>query len=199
ADRVLSKPEAPHIPTASTLLAEAQNGPGPVVAYTYTDHGSSRAVYAVAFRRGDAASAALKPSETGLTDKVFAYDVRHRYGAVVDASATISLDLSQDWTSVVLVPVSRSGIAIVGDTGKFVPRGRARIADLTDRGEAVDVEVAFAAGENSVTLTGYSPGSPQVLARSGQIVKVSWSSSTGLFELVIAPGANATARVTISS
>ena len=117
----------------------------------------------------------------------------------MDASAPISLDLSQDWTNVVLVPVSHCGIAIVGDTGKFVPRGRARIAELTDREEAVDVEVAFAAGENSVTLTGYSPGSPQVSARSGQIVKVSWNSSTGLFELVIAPGANATARLTIGS
>ncbi len=199
ADGVIVKPDAPLVPTDSTFLAEAQNGPGPVVAYTYTDHGSNRAVYAVAFRRGDAATAALTPSETGLAGKVFAYDVRHRSGVLVDASAPISLDLSQDWTNVVLVPVSRCGIAIVGDTGKFVPRGRARIAELTDRGEAVNVEVSFAAGENSVTLTGYSPGSPQVSAAAGQLVKVSWNSSTGMFELLIAPGANATARLTIGS
>jgi len=140
----------------------------------------------------------LTPSETGLAGNVFAYDVRHRSGALVNAGAPITLDLSQDWTYLVLVPLSRSGIAIVGDAGKFVPRGRARIAALTDRGEAVDVEVAFAAGENSVTLTGYSPNPPLVSANAGKIVKVSWNSSTGMFELVVAPGANATARLTIS-
>jgi len=40
----------------------------------------------------------------------------------------MNLDLSQDWTYLVHVPLSRCGIAIVGDAGKFVPRGRARIA-----------------------------------------------------------------------
>jgi len=133
---------------------------------------------------------ALTPSKTGVAGNVFAYEVRHRSGALVNAGAP-TLDLSHDWTYLVLVPLSRSGIAIVGDAGKFVPRGRARIAALTDREEAVDVEVAFAAGESSVTLTGYSPNPPLVSADAGKIVKVSWNSSTGMFELVVAPGANA--------
>ncbi len=198
ADGVIVKPDAPLVPTDSTFLAEAQNGPGPMVAYTYTDHGSNRAVYVVALRRGDAATVALTPAETGLSGDVFAYDVRSRSGAVVDAGAPMSLDLSQDWTNVVLVPVSRSGIALIGDTGKFVPRGRARIAALTDRGAALDVEVSFAAGENNVTLTGYSFRLPQVSATAGRMVRVSWNASTGIFELVVAPGANASAQLSIS-
>jgi hypothetical protein len=198
ADGVIVKPDAPLVPTDSTFLAEAQNGPGPMTAYTYTDHGSNRAVYVFALRRGDAATVALTPSETGLSGNVFAYDVRRRSGAVVDAAAPMNLDLSQDWTNVILVPVSRCGIAIVGDTGKFVPRGRARIAALNDRGVAVDVEVSFAASENTVTLTGYSPALPQVSATAGKIVKVSWSSATGMFEMQVAPGTGATAQLTIT-
>ena len=199
ADGVIVKPDAPLVPTDSTFLSEAQNGPGPMVATTYTDHGSNRAVYVLALRRGVAATAALTPSETGLAGSVFAYDMRHLSGTVVNASAAMNLDLSQDWTYLVLVPINRSGIAIVGDAGKFVPRGRARIAALADRGDAVDVEVAVAAGEKSVTLTGFSSGPLLVSASAGQVAKVSWNSSTGMFELVVAPGAKATARVTISS
>ena len=199
ADGVIVKPDAPLVPTDSTFLAEARDGPGPMVAYTYTDHGSNRAVYVFALRRGDAAAAALTPSETGLGSNVFAYDVRHRSGAVVNASAPMNLDLSQDWTYLVLVPLSRCGVAIVGDAGKFVPRGRARITSLTDREKAVDVEVSFAAGETRITLTGYSAGPPLVSTGTGQIVNVSWNPSTGMFELVVAPGPNATAQLTVSS
>jgi hypothetical protein len=199
ADGVIVKPDAPLVPTDATFVNEAQSGTGPMVAYTYTDHGSNRAVYVVVFQRGNATTAAFAPAEMGLTESVFAYDVRHRSGVVVEASAPMTLDLSQDWAHLVLVPIGRSGVAIVGDTGKFVPRGRARITALTERGDAVDVEVAFAPGEESVTLTGYSAGSPLVSANAGEIVKESWNASTGMFELVVAPGANATAQVTVSS
>jgi hypothetical protein len=199
ADGVIVKPDAPLVPTDSTFLAEARNGPGPMVAYTYTDHSSNRAVYLFALRRGVAATVGLTPSETGIGGNVFAYDMRHRSGTVINAGTPMNLDLSQDWTYMVLVPLSRGGIALVGDAEKFVPRGRARIAALTDRGEAVDVEVSFASGENRVTLTGYSRELPLVSAGAGHVVKVSWSSTTGLFELVVAPGANANAQLTISS
>ena len=194
-DGVLVKPDAPLVPTDATFLAEAQKGPGAMVAYTYTDHASNRAVYVFAFRRGDATTATLTPSETGLAGPLFAYDTRHRSGALVSAAAPLTLDLSQDWTNLVLVPVSRSGIAVVGDTGKFVPRGRKRIAALTDSGDAVDVQVAFAPGEGRVTLTGYSPNGIRASAAEGSVVRSSWDATTGVFEVVIAPSSNATAQV----
>jgi hypothetical protein len=197
ADGVIVKPDAPLVPTDSTFLAEAQKGPGAMVAYTYSEHASNRAVYVVGIRRGDATAATLTPSETGLAGLLFAYDVRHHSGMLVNAGAPMNLDLSDDWTNVVLVPVSRCGIAVVGDTGKFVPRGRARIAALTDRGDAVDVQVTFAAGESSVTLTGYSLTSPHVSAAAGAILETSWNASTGLFEIVVAPASNAAAQVSI--
>jgi hypothetical protein len=198
-DGVIVKPDQPLLPSDSTFIAEAENGPGPVVAYTYTDHRAGRAVYVFAFRRGEATSVDFKPSETGLTGTLFAYDMRKHTGAIISTGSTMTLDLSQDWTNIVLVPISHSGIAIVGDTGKFVPRGRARIASIVNRDAAVDLELSFAAVEGAVTLTGYSSGSPQVTAATGRIVKGSWDPSTGIFEVVVAPSAEASARITITA
>jgi hypothetical protein len=191
ADGVIVKPDAPLVPTDSTFVAEAQNGPGPMVAYTYTDNGGNRAVYVVAFRRGEATSVALTPTETGLTGNVFVYDMRHRTGVIASATVPMQLDLTNDWMHVVLVQAGRSGIAVVGDASKFVPRGRARIASLIDHDDSVDVEVAFAAGEKSVTLVGYSPTTPVVSGGA-----LSWNAATGVFELVVTP---ASARVRITA
>jgi hypothetical protein len=190
ADGVIVKPDAPLVPTDATFINEAQNGPGPVVAYTYSEHSSNRAVYVVAFKRGDATSVSFRPVETGLTGSVYMWDVRHHTGTVVDANAPIEVDLSQDWVHLVLVPINRSGVALVGDSGKFVTRGRARIASLNDRGDAIDVEVSFAAGENSVTLLGYSPNSPVVSTGTA-----TWDAASGMFTLVVTPAAP---KVTIS-
>jgi len=198
ADGVIVKPDAPLVPTDSTFLGDAQKGPGPMVAYTYTDHPSNRAVYLFGFKRGDATTTAFTPAEAGLAGQLFAYDVRLHAGTIVNAAAPMKLDLSQDWTNIVLVPLSRGGIAVVGDAGKFVPRGRARIAALAERADGVDVQVAFAAGETSVTLTGYAPDAPRAAATTGAIVKSSWNAATSLFEIVVAPGPNATALVKIS-
>jgi hypothetical protein len=198
-DGVLVKPDAPLVPTDSTFLAEARNGAGPMVAYTYTDHQAGRAVYVVALRRGDATNVVFNPSETGLGGSVYAYDVRGRAGTIVNASLPMTLDLSQDWSGFVFVPISRCGIAIVGDLGKFVPRGRARIRTIVDREQAVDVEVSFAADEKRVTLTGYSTGSPEISAATGRIISVSWDSASGLFDVILAPGSEGSARITLTS
>ena len=182
ADGVIVKPDAPLVATDSTYLAEAGGAPGPMVAYTYTAHGSNRAVYVVAFQRGAATSVALTPTETGLTGKVFVFDMRHRTGTIVDAGAPLRLDLTNDWMHVILVQAGPSGVAVVGDANKFVPRGRARIASLIDHDDSVDVEVLFAPGERSVTLVGYSPTVPLVSAGA-----LSWDASTGVFQLVVTP------------
>jgi hypothetical protein len=47
-----------------------------------------------------------------------------------------------------LVPVGASGIAFLGDRHQFVTLGKRRIPAVVDAG-LVDVEVSFAAGENS--------------------------------------------------
>lgn len=199
ADGVIVKPDAPLVPTDATYLAEAQKGASPMVAYTYSDHAAGRAVYVFAFRRGDATTATLTPSETGLSGELLAYDTRRHAGTLVSATAPLTLDLAQEWTNVVLVPVNRAGIALVGDTGKFAPRGRARIAALPAHPDTVEAHVTFAPAEKSVTLTGYAPTSPRVTAATGKLLKQTWNGGTGMFEVTIAPASDATAVVRISA
>ena len=58
-----------------------------------------------------------------------------------------------------MAPVGPSGIAFLGDAGKFVSTGDKRIVHLSDNG-TVSATVAFAANEHSVVLHGYAPSAP---------------------------------------
>ena len=58
-----------------------------------------------------------------------------------------------------MAPVGPSGIAFLGDAGKFVSTGDKRIVHLSDNG-TVSAPVAFAANEHSVVLHGYAPSAP---------------------------------------
>ncbi|HEX7192335.1 MAG TPA: hypothetical protein VF381_12280, partial [Thermoanaerobaculia bacterium] len=194
-DGVLVKPDSPLVPSDWTYLNEAQNGPGPMVAFSISEHESGRAAYVVALARAGVKQAAFTPAEAGLTGNVYAYDMRNQSGTRIHARTPISLDLSNDWSYIVAVPVSRGGIAIVGDLGKFAPRGRARIASIVDHEASTDVTVSFAPGEKKIALTGYSEEAPSVI---GNATDLSWSADTHLFTIAVAPEDDSTAHITLS-
>jgi len=91
----------------------------------------------------------------------------------------------------VLAPVGRSGIAIVGDTDHFVTMGRKRVTELTDDG-TVRLTVAFASGETTRTITGYSRTAVMV---EGAFGPVSYDEATRLFRVPVAPGPTGTATI----
>ena len=193
-DGVLVKPDAPLMPSDSTYLNEAQNGPGPMVAYSYSDHAAGRAAYVVAFKRTGATVTSFKPSEAGLTGSLYAYDMRNQSGQRVAAADSMVIDLSDDWSYTELVPISRAGIGIVGDLGKFAPLGRARISAVVDRDASTDVTVAFAPGEKSITLTGYSELPPYVTGATD----LAWVPDSHLFTITVKPGPENNAQITIA-
>jgi hypothetical protein len=88
----------------------------------------------------------------------------------------------------VVVPVSRSGVALFGDADKFVPDGRKRIAALEDAPQRLTATVLFAPGEDSVRLFGYAPRPPAVKAQEGSSGEVSFDGKTGRFEVRVSPG-----------
>ena len=85
-----------------------------------------------------------------------------------------------------LVPIGPSGIALVGDAGKFVTRGRKRIASIAETGAHLDVGVLFARRERTVTLVGYSPAGVRTSSVHGRIVALEHDVHTGIFRAVIA-------------
>ncbi len=72
-----------------------------------------------------------------------------------------------------VAPIGTSGIALVGDTNKFVTLGTKRVSTLTDGGGALHATVAFAAGETNVTLAGYAPSAPYLTIRTTNTTAVS--------------------------
>jgi len=63
----------------------------------------------------------------------------------------------------------------------------------------VQATIAFAKGEKSVTLYGYSPSSPRITMVKGGVGSVVYNAMTGLFRIVVWPGSDGSAVITIDN
>ena len=114
-----------------------------------------------------------------------------------DTTDVIQKQITGDSLYLVLAPIGKSGMAIVGDTGQFVTMGKKRVTAFTDRG-AARVTIAFAAGETSRTITGYASAAPIVLAMDGSSVgPVAYDDTTHLFKVTVTGGTNHSATIRI--
>ena len=195
-DGVIVKPDAPLIPTDDTIQNDSRHVWSPMVASTYTDHGPMRAVYIFANSRGSGAPVRFTPASLGLTGPVYVYNKLTGSGRVTTASDSFT-DSVGDIAYYVAAGIGPSGIAFLGDADKFVSMGRKRIADVTDDG-SVHATVSFAAGEDAVTLQGYSPMAPAISTQRGGAGPVSYNPASGTFEVIVTPDSSATAVVTLS-
>ncbi|MCW2864447.1 MAG: Carbohydrate binding family 6 [Actinoallomurus sp.] len=140
--------------------------------------------------------AGFRPADLGVTGKAYVYDYFAGTGKLVDANSTYTAKVTRDGSYFQAVPVGRSGIAFLGDAGKFVSLGKQRISSLSDNG-TVHATVKFADGDGPVTLHGYSPNPVSVTAADGTADKISYDSSTHLFSVRITPGRGSAATVTV--
>src|SRR5262249_15932507 len=184
-DGVIVKPDAPLIPTDDSILNDSRHVSSPMVASTYTDHGAMRAAYIFADSRGSGVPVRFKPASVGLTGQVYVYNKLAGSGRIVAAADSFS-DSVGDVAYYVAVGIGSSRIAFLGDADKFVPLGTKRIPELLDDG-SLHATVSFAAGEDSVTLQGYSPSAPTVLALRGGAGPVSYDPKSGLFKVMVSP------------
>ena len=114
---------------------------------------------------------------------------------MVEAGSSYT-DTVQDAAYYIVVPIGPSGIAFLGDAGKFVSLGQKRIPQLTDTGQ-VQATVTFARGETSLTLHGYAPSTPKVTASKGTAGTVTYNSATHLFTFVVSPDTDGSAMITV--
>lgn len=194
ADGVIVKPDTGAAPIDSVILADAEGRDVPMQAAAYTDFGGKRngvsANYIVAYPRGKNTILRVEPRAYGIAGPAYLYDVLRKEGRLIEANSTWTTDLGADPGAdlgyYVLVPVGRSGMALLGDRDQFVTLGRKRIADATDDG-VVDVTVNFSVGEGMRTLTGFSPSRINVSAVTGRFSSPVWSSSTAMFTFNVRP------------
>lgn len=196
ADGVIVKPDGPIVPLDAQYVQDAQKLNNPMIASTYTDFGAGmKALYVFAYVRGSNTTATFTPASLGLTGNVYVYIYFTGTGSVVPAGNSYS-DTVNSESYYIVVPIGSSGIAFLGDTGKFVSFGKKRIAQIADNG-TVQATIRFASGETSLTMHGYSPIVPSVVALDGSVNSVSYDSSTQLFSFVVSPGPNGSATITM--
>jgi hypothetical protein len=186
-DGVIIKPDTPLLPIDAMYTAGPRQ---PMIAAAHTDHGALRTSYVFSYGRGlDGLSVAFTPAQVGVPREVYVYDVRHRTARRLAPADAFRFVLAPNGTAYfVVAAISRAGIALLGDEGKFVPDGRKRIAALDDEPDRLIATVTFAPQEQSVRLFGYATGRrPTVTAQTGSAGEVTLDERTGRFEVSVSP------------
>ncbi len=157
-DGVLVKPDAALVPMDSDYINDAEGKHKPMLAFTYTRHNDITTDYVFAFtpKGSTSDSVSFKPSTLGQKGDVIVYDPLIGSLNEMNAADTFT-DTTGDigYTYYQIAPVTTSGIAFLGDSGKIVATGKQRITDVETSEDGLQVKVAFAPGEHSVTLHGY--------------------------------------------
>ena len=162
ADGRLVKPHVPIAAISRCMTVNAASRSVLMVAECYSDQPAGRWSYVMTMRcspgdqptTGEVALDELGDSRP--TGDVIVWDWRAMTATRQGADARWTTTLAQEeWTFHVLAPVLPGGIAIIGDTSKFVTAGDARVqVEVVDGGVRV---VVLGAGER-VTVTGWSEG-----------------------------------------
>lgn len=164
ADGRLIKPHVPIAATSRSLLASTGTRPALMVAECFSDHPAGRWAYVMTMRcsPGDATSTGevrlAELGESAPTGDVVVWDWRHRTVRRASLGERWSVTLAQEeWTFEVIAPVLVCGIAVIGDTSKFVTAGDARIV-VRERDDGIQLTVL--GGNERVTVTGWAAVAP---------------------------------------
>ena len=197
-DGVIVKPDAPLTPidasfiAAATAQSKGKVVPTALISATHTGEGAERAeyVFACTSQAKDPPDTAwtVNAGELGITTPALAYDFFSGAAQIVDAAHPLTgqLNHDHDWAYWVLAPVGPSGMALVGDTGLFVTRGRQRCESIADDGQAIQAKVVFAPSESSVTLTVYAPTALRITSQGGSITQQSYDAARNIATVHVA-------------
>lgn len=194
ADGVLVKPDAPLVPVDSDYLNGALGRHVPTLGYTHSEVGGVRTAYVFAFARTpqDQGPVQFRASEIGLHGPMAVYDYFAHRLTIVPAGGEFRGKLENDDASYyVCASPGKSGIAFLGDRDDFVGAGRMRISAVADTPQELSATVVFAQNENSITLHGYTPFQPRVVAEGGQAGPVRYDPATREFEVNVSPNPRA--------
>ena len=200
ADGVIVKPDEPIVPVDAVYIAEASGQHVvPMIAATRTRHGDAQALYVFAYERTSGARSAItfSPAALGLNGPTYLYDFFGGRGQQLADGDSFSDVVDSNGSYYIVAAIGPSEIALLGDAGKFVSRGRKRISELADDG-VLRITISFAANESVVTLRGYSPTLPVIRALEGGANLAGYDESR-MFQIVVSPGGYGVGRVEIQS
>jgi hypothetical protein len=121
-----------------------------------------------------------------VSGAAYVYNYFGQNGRLVPANGGFSDSVGPNGPYYVIAPVGQSGIARVGDAGKFFSAGQQRISLMEDDG-ILSASVRFAPGEESTRIWGYSPTEPVVTVTQGSVTQVTYNAASQVFMIVIGP------------
>ncbi len=186
-DGVIVKPDQPLVPCDRTYQEAGQTSP--FLASTFTDDKGLRTTYLFAFpkRRGDRA-VQYTPRDLGISSPAYCFNLLTRQGQYCDPNQSMNEAIGKDgYTYLMFAPISKSGIALLGDLNKFVPTGKQRIASITTTPTGLDFSVRFAKQEKTLTISGVSPRKPVATAAGGGATVSSYDSTAQILTIEIQP------------
>ena len=184
-DGAIVKPDVPLIPIDRSYVNDG-TGNGIRIATTYTEHGSTlRTLYLFAYSDSpNTEGAVVAGSEIGLHGRSFAYDYFEGTGTLVGPNDSLRLKFTKDsYAYVILAPIGPSGIALLGDTAKFVTCGRNRISKIVENKKTLTVTILLAKGEQSVSVCGFAPKMPQFMVYGGFLTSSNYDSINHIFKI----------------
>ncbi|HTX06426.1 MAG TPA: hypothetical protein VMD06_11420 [Steroidobacteraceae bacterium] len=189
-DSVLLKPDVPAQPLDAVYVSDAQGSEAPMIAATRS--GDEREVFAYPRAQGEQ-EAEVSLRELGISGPAYEWDWVRQKGRRIAAGGSFQMSFQDGWAYAVVTPIGSDHIALLGDTAKIVPLARERFPRVTNARYA-RVVVAYAPGEEAVTLTGYAPRRPTVRAIRGRVGPFGYSPATHLFHVAVHPGGGGEAR-----
>jgi hypothetical protein len=188
-DSVLLKPDVPAEPIDASFIADAKTLSAPMVAATRS--GDETEVFA--YPRVDSeGQATVSLHQLGIQGAAYEWDWVRQTGRRITAGGSFVMAFQDGWAYAVVTPIGKDGIGVLGDTGKIVPLARERFPIVTNSSNA-RVTIAYAVGEDAVTLTGYATNRPSVQAVRGSLDSIQYAEGTQLFRVTVHPAAGARA------
>jgi len=187
-DGILVKPDVPLLPIDEDYLQIANQENKPLLASTFTKHSNITTHYLFAFsdKKTTDKDFNFRPSDLGITGKIVVYNPVNHELKVMQSTETFSGAIpDKKYVYYILAPVTKSGIAFLGDQNKIAATGKKRIAELSSSANNLKVKVLFAKGEKEIILSGYSQN--QVVVDKG---KLSFDPATHLFKLILSSDGN---------
>jgi hypothetical protein len=190
ADSVLLKPDVPAQPTDATFISDAESSNAessnaPMVATTRS--GNETEVFAYP-RADSSAQTTVSLRQLGIQGQAYEWDWVRQTGSRIPAGGSFTLAFEDGWAYAVLTPIGEDGIGVLGDTDKIVPLARERFPAVTNSTNA-RVTIVYAAGEDTVRLTGYAARQPRVRALRGSVDSLRYAAATHLFSVSVHPAA----------
>jgi len=192
ADGDLVKPDEPLMPLNASYLSQAQKTGAPIIAATFTRHGSHQTAYVLAFADDPSKGSTdfyLAPGDLGFNGPTAVFDPFSDTVAALGAGERITGKLGgpDAYAYRIVAPISASGIAVFGDIGKFVSMGRKRVTGYQELPHGARLNIAIAANETDITVAGYARSDVKSHAEGAVVASTEWNHETGMFEVKLRP------------